>query len=465
MASGCPGQRESRPWMRAVRPALLAAATAMLASCSMIQDQLGSDRVSVRGIQPRVEDLNFAGVAAAQTNLIRALKEQSALDAVELGYDDPRWSLVLRAGVQLVDGRCDQYLDALFRFNREQRAARQDLSAATAATASIMGLTGAPGKAIAIVATALGLASSLFDSSVNSVLFQIEPSALRNVVIQGRQAYIEGLIKRTDNLRSIRTRPDMMLALQGYLTQCSPAAIEANINNAANGSPFAVTLPLFQTGSPDSAISTGTPSVGLLGRPFAISSSAPQRPPPAPPSQFIARSTLPGSERLPNADVLTIQAALGLPRSGDLGQRGGPASLAIAEFQAAMRARIPGWPAEDAGTLAGPRTRETLLSVAPMPPGFRTPFERFFLTRGEDSRDAAGTSAAAYTVLDPDRMLDLRDRLGLPTTLPPGSDLWNGVRPALEAFRATNGPAVVNPAARQSLDSVLYARIRNPPPR
>lgn len=465
MASSSHGRRGNRPWMLAVRQALLAAAAAMLAGCSLLHDQLGPDRVSIRGIQPRVEELNFAGVAAAQTNLIRALKEQSALDDVVLGYDDPKWSLVLRAGLQLVDGRCDQYLDALFRFNREQRAARQDLSAATAATASIMGLTGAPGKAIAVVATALGLASTLFDSSVNSVLFQIEPSALRNVVIQGRQAYIEGLVKRTDNLRAIRTRPDMMIALQGYLTQCSPAAIEANINNAANGSPFAVTLPSFPSGTSDAAISTGTPSVGLLGRPFALSSNTLQPSRPAIQGAFPARNpTLPGSERLTNADVLAIQAALGLPRSGDLGQRNGAASRAIAEFQAAMRMR-GAFPSEEPGTLTGPRTRETLLSTAPMPPGFRTPFERFFLTVGEDTRNPAGAPASAYTVLDPDRMLDLRDRLGLPTTLPAGADLWDGVRPALEAFRASSGLAVENPAARQSLDSVLYARIRNPPPR
>ncbi len=65
----------------------------------------------------------------------------------------------------------------LFRFNRVQRAGRQDLEAAAAATAAVMGISGVGAKAIAITAAAFGLATSLFDASVNSVLFTIEPSA------------------------------------------------------------------------------------------------------------------------------------------------------------------------------------------------------------------------------------------------------------------------------------------------
>src|SRR6516162_440578 len=103
------------------------------------------------------------------------------------------WDLVFRAGVYEIGRQCDQYLDALFRFNREQRAGRQDLAAAAAATGAIMGIAGASAKALAITAASFGLASSLFDASVNSVLFTIEPSALRNVALQGRQSYLAQL--------------------------------------------------------------------------------------------------------------------------------------------------------------------------------------------------------------------------------------------------------------------------------
>src|SRR5204862_3174843 len=120
--------------------------------------------------------------------------------------------------------------------NREQRAGRQDLAAAAAATGAIMGLSGVSSKAIGIAAAAFGLASSLFEAQVNSVLFTIEPSALRNVALQGRKWYLEKQL----NINGIKSRPDMLIALQGYLAQCSPAALEANINNAASGAPSVV---------------------------------------------------------------------------------------------------------------------------------------------------------------------------------------------------------------------------------
>ena len=253
---------------------------ALIGGCGLIQDQMDSSRVSLRGIQPTVEQINFAGVAAAQDGLIQALQDQAQLGGQTLSYQDPRWSLVMKAGIQLINGRCDQYLDALFRFNREQRAARQGLTAVGAATSGIMGLTNVAGMPIAIVATAFGLAATLFDAGVTSVLFQVEPSALRNIVIQGRLIYLDGLLQRTHNLADINTRPDVMLGLQGYLTQCSPAAIEANINNAANGSPFAVTQQQVAPGSQAAAaIATGTPAVGLVGQPFALSQTSLQRPP------------------------------------------------------------------------------------------------------------------------------------------------------------------------------------------
>lgn len=94
----------------------------------------------------------------------------------------------------------------LFRFNRVQRAGRQDLEAAAAATAAVMGISGVGAKAIAITAAAFGLATSLFDASVNSVLFTIEPSALRNVALKGRTYYLKAL-----DLDKINSRPGMLM--------------------------------------------------------------------------------------------------------------------------------------------------------------------------------------------------------------------------------------------------------------
>lgn len=206
-----------------------------LPSCSLMRDQ--TDPSIVSGIPPTLEQLNISTTADAQDLMVTELIRMAGLSSQPLpGSED--WDLIMKAGVYEIGRQCDQYLDALFRFNREQRAGRQDLAAAAAATAAIMGLSGASAKAIAITAAAFGLATNLFDASVNSVLFTIEPSALRNVALQGRKKYLDDL--RDQNV-IINSRPDVLIALQGYLTQCSPAAIEANINNAASGAPSVVT--------------------------------------------------------------------------------------------------------------------------------------------------------------------------------------------------------------------------------
>ena len=254
---------------------LVACLALLLSACSLIRDQLDPTTVSIRGIPPTLEQLNISTTASAQNLMVNELIQTAGLSSQPSSDDpkgDPKWSLVMKAGVYEIGRQCDQYLDALFRFNREQRAGRQDLAAAAAATGAIMGISGASAKALAITAAAFGLASSLFDASVNSVLFTIEPSALRNVALQGRKNYLDDFKK---NNVQINTRPDMLIALQGYLTQCSPAAIEANINNAASGSPFAVTNP-DKDKARDAAL-LAAPGTALIVPPV-VTPPAPEKP-------------------------------------------------------------------------------------------------------------------------------------------------------------------------------------------
>jgi hypothetical protein len=215
---------------------------------------------------------------------------------------DDDWQLVMRAGVYEIGRKCDQYLDALFRFNREQRASRQGLAAAAAASGAIMGIAGATVEALAITAASFGLASSLFDASVNSVLFTIEPSALRNVALQGREKYL-------NKLRDveINTRPDMLIALQGYLTQCSPAAIEANINNAASGAPSVVT-PSLNNDVAQASAALAAPGTVLL-RPAPLTGTSRAAPTP-PPRSTVSGALSPFEQRLNQVRGQMIEKAL-----------------------------------------------------------------------------------------------------------------------------------------------------------
>ena len=199
-------------------------------SCS----RFSPDRIGPGGLQASVEQLNYGSVSTRQNELVAQLKSMAGLVG-DIPPLDAQWFLVLKAGMVLVDGQCEQYLDALFRFNREQRAIQQGLTATAATTAAILGLTGASGTAVGITAAALGLGSVLFEAVSNTVLFQLEPSAVRNIVRQASDAYKTAVFSQEHVYQS---RPDAMLGLQGYLALCTPAAIEARVNEAAIESTF-----------------------------------------------------------------------------------------------------------------------------------------------------------------------------------------------------------------------------------
>jgi hypothetical protein len=383
----------------------------LLSACSLIRDQLDPTTVSIRGVPPTLEQLNVNATANAQNQFVNDLIQTADLQP-PLKPDD--WELVMKAGVYDIGRQCDQYLDVLFRFNREQRAGRQDLAAAAAATGAIMGLSGVSVKAIAITAAAFGLASSLFDASVNSVLFTIEPSALRNVALRGRTYYLSKV-----DVNKIKSRPDMLIALQGYLAQCSPAAIEANINNAAAGS---LSVSSLDEGKAGEAAALAAPATVLLQKtgpavltppqPPAASKNVEQqaqeavvkkittKPKPLPP-EVVAPHLLPGDlASLTRPQIQQFQDALGVKANGDPGQAGSDTRKALQEFQIGMSKR-PGtsWPPGEINGSLGPRTVSRLSGMKAMPRYFLSPFERAYL--GNLSGDRTN---AAFDVPDVDRL-------------------------------------------------------------
>src|SRR5271169_2965733 len=151
----------SSNWL-SLRIWLLASFVPLLSGCALVRQWADPTTASVRGVPPTLEQLNVSAATYSQSQLINDLIQIAGLPSdVSLAPGDPQWNLVMRAGVYEIGRQCDQYLDVLFRFNREQRAGRQDLAAAAAATGAIMGIAGASAKALAITAAAFGLGSSL----------------------------------------------------------------------------------------------------------------------------------------------------------------------------------------------------------------------------------------------------------------------------------------------------------------
>jgi len=94
----------------------------VLSNCTLVRDWVDPTTVSIRGVPPTLEQLNVSAAANAQDQFVGDLVNSAGLGGVQLSYDDKRWELVMKQGVYEIGRQCDQYLDVLFRFNREQRA-------------------------------------------------------------------------------------------------------------------------------------------------------------------------------------------------------------------------------------------------------------------------------------------------------------------------------------------------------
>ena len=343
----------------------------LLTSCEALRQETDPNTVSVRGVKPTLEQLNITSLTAAQNAFIYDLTAKAGfVDANGRPYSLPPrsadWSVVTEAGIYEISRQCDQYLDVLFHFNRNQRAMRQGLTGIGAATATILGLASVAAAPIAITAAAFGLSATLFDAGVNSVLFNIEPSALRNVALKGRKGYLDDLKTK---MTEIDTRPRMMIALQGYLAQCSPAAIEANVNNAASGAPSVASTD--KDISREQATLAGSGQTLLQRAADVTGGRATDKPAPLDPASK-PTGGLRREENIFKADVERVQAALGVPVVGNFG----PATrAAIKEFQRGLNRKSPkAWPNKD-GT-------SNIVDLPPnlskLPPVFETPFERAY---------------------------------------------------------------------------------------
>ena len=320
-------------------------------------------------------------------------------------YIGPRsgdWAVVTEAGIYEIGRQCDQYLDVLFHFNRGQRALRQGLTATGAATATILGLASVAAAPIAITAAAFGLSASLFDAGTNSVLFTIEPSALRNIVLKGRKAYLDDLYKR---MGDINTRPRMLIALQGYLAQCSPASIEANVNNAASGAEsVASTTP----GVAARAAGLAAPAATLIQRAADVTGgTVTDKPAPTDPSSK-PTGGLRREENIFKADVARVQAALGVKDDGDFG----PATrTAIKEFQRGLNRRFTKSWTNVGGT-------GNIVDLPPnlsnLPPIFASPFERAYFAYFGAVDLTNLPLEEQYVKVDPQRLNGFIRRLSFP---------------------------------------------------
>jgi hypothetical protein len=137
------------------------------------------------------------------------------------------WTTFTLAGMNDIDQRCDAYLSWLDAQRRDRTPVLTQIAAMGAATGAIMGVAGAGTQALAIVATAFGLASTTYANWNSRLLLDVDHSTVQTLVYMRQQQYRKGNAGVI-----VPDRAAAIYFLRGYLRICMPITIETDINTS-----------------------------------------------------------------------------------------------------------------------------------------------------------------------------------------------------------------------------------------
>jgi hypothetical protein len=165
------------------------------------------------------------------------------------------WPVIVQAGLNDIDTRCDSYLAWLDQKKRENAGILTEIGAVRFAVDALTNpavVTVSP-VALAAVAAAFGLATNTVNN-FNSLLLQVDHTTVQSVVFVNRRIFREKLLKLP-----IDNKPMAIHALRSYLTICLPMTISANINS---------TVTVFQQAGPNAIDPEQLVSTSTIGKPF-----------------------------------------------------------------------------------------------------------------------------------------------------------------------------------------------------
>ncbi len=173
-------------------------------------------------------------ISAFRTNQDAVLLQLYALAGVTADNVEAKgWDTVIEAGMDYADQRCEQYIHALFRLNRDRKTVTTELGLLGAASAGLMAAVDAAARNVAAVAIGFGLASATVDNLSGNLLYDLDPSSVRTLVRALQTSY------RDARPTGYQSRPAALSVIRGYASLCIPANIEAEVNIAVkSAAPF-----------------------------------------------------------------------------------------------------------------------------------------------------------------------------------------------------------------------------------
>jgi hypothetical protein len=203
----------------------------------------------------QLQDIYLANICAQAISPTARSVDSVSCDGLSLRPRD--WGLLVQAGMNDIDLRCDAYLGWLYDRKSSKEPFLKELASIGGAAAGILKATDAGATPIALTAIAFGLAAETFTNIdlrlVNAVDYTTVDSLVRDNRTQFRRNNIDLVI---DN------RPAAIYVLRNYLSICVPDSIEMSINN---------TVTVYHRAGPDAL---RVPPIGLRMAPATSATSA-----------------------------------------------------------------------------------------------------------------------------------------------------------------------------------------------
>ena len=207
----------------------------LLSACAT---DIRRDAMLARGQGVEFSAASLTADTTEQGSVLAQLATRAGLAGTPADGGD--WDPIVLAGMEYADLKCEAYMAALIRLNRDKRTVSAELTALGTATAGIMAAAKSAAREVALAAIAFGFAGSTIDILGGNVLYELEPSSVRTLVRALQATYRESVPK------GYTSRPAAMNAIRGYAVLCTPAAIEAEVNHAVKNAE-----PKGQAGSAD----------------------------------------------------------------------------------------------------------------------------------------------------------------------------------------------------------------------
>lgn len=281
-----------------------------------------------KGPHQQFDAASIEKFATAQQQVLEKIALNAGLPKGGTPATEDEWRRFVIAGFDFADSQCEDYVAALRRLDIARRHTVQQVNLFGGATAGILGIVGAASSAIAITAIAFGLTAATIDNIAGGLLFELPPSAIRELVSRTRDAY-EAKLKPVN----WQDRPSSFRTIRGYVELCLPTVIEANATAAIRASE-----PL-----------TSSAAGGPLGRPPLVQMSGPLRardpvtptPPPAP-VELAGGLQGAGEQRVTRGMAIDIQKSLCLPPDKQSGNMDSETRAAITQYRTALGRPVDG---------------------------------------------------------------------------------------------------------------------------